>query len=96
MAPELLVVSDWERHALVADLRGSYTGYSNSLPPIINGTISPAPTDINRPDFIGENCCKALPPDFGQVLGQGAPYCFADFTRCLSAVDDAKLSGARK
>ena len=24
VAPELLVVSDWERHALVADLRGSY------------------------------------------------------------------------
>jgi hypothetical protein len=53
IAPEFLAVSDWERHALVADLRGSYTGYGHSLPPIVDGAISPAPTDINRPDFLG-------------------------------------------
>jgi hypothetical protein len=53
IAPEFLAVSDWERHALVADLRGSYTGYGHSLPPIVDGEISPAPTDINRPDFLG-------------------------------------------
>jgi hypothetical protein len=53
IAPEFLAVSDWERHALVADLRGSYTGYGHSLPPIIEGAVSPAPTDINRPDFLG-------------------------------------------
>jgi hypothetical protein len=53
VAPELLVVSDWERHALVADLRGSFTGYGNSLPPLIDGGISSAPTDVNRPDFTG-------------------------------------------
>jgi hypothetical protein len=53
VAPEFLAVSDWERHALVADLRGSYTGYGNSLPPIIDGAVSPAPTTVNRPDFLG-------------------------------------------
>ena len=53
VAPELLVTSDWDRHALVADLRGSFTGYGNSLPPTENGAISAAPTDINRPDFTG-------------------------------------------
>jgi hypothetical protein len=53
VAPEFLAVSDWERHALVADLRGSFTGYGNSLPPIVDGGISPAPTNINRPDFLG-------------------------------------------
>ncbi|MGZ5874713.1 MAG: outer membrane beta-barrel protein [Bradyrhizobium sp.] len=53
VAPEFLAVSDWERHALVADLRGSFTGYGHGLPPIIDGAISPAPTDINRPDFLG-------------------------------------------
>ena len=37
VAPEFLAVSDWERHALVADLRGSFTGYGNSLPPIVDG-----------------------------------------------------------
>jgi hypothetical protein len=53
VAPEFLAVSDWERHALVADLRGSFTGYGNSLPPTIDSAISSAPTNINRPDFLG-------------------------------------------
>jgi hypothetical protein len=53
VAPEFLAVSDWERHALVADLRGSFTGYGGSLPATIDGTPNPAPTDIDRPDFTG-------------------------------------------
>jgi hypothetical protein len=52
IAPEFLAVSDWERHALVADLRGSYTGYTNTFPPV-DGAVSSAPTNLNRPDFIG-------------------------------------------
>ena len=28
VAPELLVASDWQQHSLIADLRGSFTGYS--------------------------------------------------------------------
>ncbi|NVN85330.1 MAG: outer membrane beta-barrel protein [Rhodopseudomonas sp.] len=52
VAPELMVTSDWERHALVADLRGSYTGYTKSFanPP---GVVASAPEDLNRPDFDG-------------------------------------------
>ncbi len=54
VAPEFLAVSDWERHALVADLRGSFTGYGNSLPPMADGGgISSAPTDVSRPNFVG-------------------------------------------
>jgi hypothetical protein len=53
VAPEFLAVSNWERHALVADLRGSFTGYGNSLPPTIDGVASPAPSNIDRPDFTG-------------------------------------------
>jgi len=53
VAPEFLAVSDWERHALVADLRGSFTGYGGSLPATIDGAPNPAPTDIDRPDFTG-------------------------------------------
>jgi hypothetical protein len=53
VAPELLVMSDWERHALVADLRGSFTGYGNQLPATIDGLASPAPVNIDRPDFTG-------------------------------------------
>ncbi len=53
VAPEFLAVSDWERHAVVADLRGSFTGYGNTFPPPIDGTISPAPINVDRPDFNG-------------------------------------------
>jgi hypothetical protein len=53
VAPEFLAVSNWERHAVVADLRGSFTGYGGSLPAIVDGGISPAPTNIDRPDFTG-------------------------------------------
>jgi hypothetical protein len=53
VAPEFLAVSNWERHALVVDLRGSFTGYGSSLPPLVDGAISSAPTNINRPDFTG-------------------------------------------
>jgi hypothetical protein len=53
VAPEFLAVSDWERHALIADLRGSFTGYGGSLPRTIDGLVSSAPTDVSRPDFTG-------------------------------------------
>jgi hypothetical protein len=53
VAPEFLAVSDWDRHALVADLRGSFTGYGNTFPPPTDGTISSAPTNVDRPDFTG-------------------------------------------
>ncbi len=53
VAPELLVVSDWERHALVADLRGSFTGYGHNLTPNADGTPLSAPLDVDRPNFIG-------------------------------------------
>ena len=53
IAPEFLAVSDWERHALVADLRGSFTGYGSNLTPNADGTALSAPLDIDRPNFIG-------------------------------------------
>jgi len=53
VAPEFLAVSDWERHAVVADLRGSFTGYGNQMPLTVDGGVSPAPTDVDRPSFIG-------------------------------------------
>jgi hypothetical protein len=53
IAPEFLAVSDWERHALVADLRGSFTGYGGSLPLTTDGGINSAPTNVDRPDFTG-------------------------------------------
>ena len=53
VAPEFLAVSDWDRHALVADLRGSFTGYGGSLPAIQDGAIASAPTNVDRPFFTG-------------------------------------------
>lgn len=53
IAPELLAVSNWERHAVVADLRGSFTGYTRNLTPNADGTPLPAPIDIDRPSFNG-------------------------------------------
>ncbi|MBR0776358.1 outer membrane beta-barrel protein [Bradyrhizobium diazoefficiens] len=53
VAPDLLVVSDWERHALVADLRGSFSTYTQNMPATIDGFASPSPVDIDRPDFNG-------------------------------------------
>jgi hypothetical protein len=49
VSPELLVASDWGRHSLIADLRGSFTGYS-----LKNEVASPAPVNIDRPDFTGK------------------------------------------
>jgi hypothetical protein len=53
VAPEFLAVSNWERNALVADLRGSFTGYGDTLSPLVNGAISPAPINVDRPYFNG-------------------------------------------
>jgi hypothetical protein len=53
IAPEFLAVSDWERHALVADLRGSFTGYAGNLTPNANGMALSAPLDVDRPNFNG-------------------------------------------
>ncbi len=69
VAPELLVVSDWERHALVADLRGSYTGYTNTFPPV-DGVVSSAPTDVNRPDFTGHVDGRLNVTEDTRLLGQ--------------------------
>lgn len=52
VAPEFLAVSDWERHALIADLRGSFTGYTNTFPQV-DGAVSSAPSNLDRPDFVG-------------------------------------------
>ena len=72
VAPEFLAVSDWDRHALVADLRGSFTGYGNSLPPTIDGAVSPAPTNVDRPELHRSHrrpsrCHRGHPPHLGSA-----------------------------
>ncbi len=55
ISPELLAASNWSRHSLTADLRGTFTGYKVSGEPIPSSgsTVTPAPLDIDRPDFNG-------------------------------------------
>jgi hypothetical protein len=53
IAPELLAASDWTRHSVVVDLRGSFTGYGNTFPSP-DGQISGVPTNVDRPDFTGK------------------------------------------
>lgn len=52
VSPELQMTSDWERHSLIADLRGSFTGYGTTFPPLASGP-SPVPTNIDGPSFDG-------------------------------------------
>ncbi|MDB5654487.1 MAG: hypothetical protein JWQ94_2100 [Tardiphaga sp.] len=53
IAPELLAASDWSRHSVVVDLRGSFTGYDQTFPsaPL---QISPSPVNVDRIDFTGK------------------------------------------
>jgi hypothetical protein len=71
VAPELLVVSDWERHAVVADLRGSFAGYTRNLTPNADGTPLSAPIDIDRPNFIGHIDGRLDVSRDTRLLGQG-------------------------
>ena len=58
VSPEFVAKSDWERHSLVADLRGSFTGYGTTFPPVVDSSgqpvVSPVPTNVDRPDFTGK------------------------------------------
>jgi hypothetical protein len=62
ISPEFVATSDWERHSLIVDLRGSFTGYGSTFPPNAadcgcdpsQPIISPVPTNIDRPDFTGK------------------------------------------
>jgi len=53
VSPEIVVASNWERHSLTADLRGSYTGYGTTFPAAFSAS-SGAPATIDRPDFTGK------------------------------------------
>jgi hypothetical protein len=53
VSPELQAVSDWSRHAVAVDLRGSFTGYDRTFPSD-TGLISPVPTRLDRPEFNGK------------------------------------------
>ena len=53
VAPELVIASQWSRHSVVADLRGSFTGYGNTFPSL-DGSVSPVPVNVDLPDFTGK------------------------------------------
>lgn len=53
VAPELLAATDWTRHSIIVDLRGSFTGYEKQFPAAPFQT-SPAPENVDRAEFNGK------------------------------------------
>jgi len=51
VAPELKVRSDWERHQLNADIKGSYIAYSEKFGFNDNGTPTGTPNSLDRPSL---------------------------------------------
>jgi hypothetical protein len=78
IAPEFVAFSDWERHALVADLRGSFTGYGSNLAPNPDGTPLSAPLDIDRPSFIGHVDGRLDVSRDTRLTGQGRLFVSTD------------------
>ncbi|MEH2525420.1 hypothetical protein V1288_003329 [Bradyrhizobium sp. AZCC 2176] len=77
IAPEFVAFSDWERHALVAELRGSFTGYGSNLTPN-DGTPLSAPLDIDRPSFIGHVDGRLDVSRDTRLTGQGRLFVSTD------------------
>ena len=55
VAPELKVKSDWQRHSLTADLRGTYTDYAQTFGCCnADGSPTGTPNSLDRPSFDGK------------------------------------------
>lgn len=78
VAPELMVTSDWSRHALVADLRGSYTGYGTTLGTDGLSNPLPAPVNLDRPNFDGHIDGRLDATRDTKLLGQLRMRVFTD------------------
>lgn len=53
IAPELLAATDWSRHSVIVDLRGSFTGFGNTFP-ALPGQASSAPENVDRIELNGK------------------------------------------
>jgi hypothetical protein len=53
IAPELKVRSDWERHALNADIKGNYISYAERFGTNDDGTLTGTPNSLDRPSLDG-------------------------------------------
>ena len=51
VAPDLKVRSDWERHQLNADIKGSYMAYAQTFGVNDDGSISGVPNSLDRPSL---------------------------------------------
>lgn len=54
LSPELVMTSNWSRHMLNVDLRGSFTNYQSSVSCGCAPGLSSVPNSIDRPDFTGK------------------------------------------
>ncbi len=53
VAPELKVRSDWERHALNADIKGNYIAYGEHFGSNDDGSLTGVPNSLDRPSLDG-------------------------------------------
>jgi hypothetical protein len=51
VAPELRLRSDWERHALNADIKGAYTAYGETFGFNADGSSTGVPNSLDRPNL---------------------------------------------
>src|SRR5947209_4586781 len=51
VAPELKVRSDWQRHALNADIKGTYTAYGEKFGFKDDGSMTGVPNSLDRPSL---------------------------------------------
>ncbi len=54
IAPELLAASNWSRHSVIVDLRGSFTGYAKEFPSAVLQQVAPSPENVDRAEFNGK------------------------------------------
>jgi hypothetical protein len=95
--PELLLRSDWQRHALTADIRGNYTWYSRTFEDVTTNSSTPGigttgvPRSLDRPsveskvngrlDVIGKSHADAEGRFTVGTDNPGSPNVAADLSR---------------
>jgi hypothetical protein len=55
VSPEFVAASNWARHSLLVDFRGSFTGFARTFPPGADNpqSIVSVPTNVDQPNFTG-------------------------------------------
>lgn len=77
IAPELQVRSNWSRHALNADLRGSYTWYEQTYRDPLGGSLG-TPEIISRPNIDARVTGRLDVTSLSRIDGEGRAIVYTD------------------